>query len=377
MKKIGFYFLVVVFGGFGGILADRFLFPYLSTVSFFSKYDIVRKAAQDVTIINKTEQVTVKEEFSIEKVINQVSSSLVNIVSASKNETISKKEAALIKNGTGMIVTSDGIIMTYASALLKENSTYQVFLFDGNVKEAKLLGIDSYSNLAFLKIEASNLPTISFANSEDAKIGEKIVALSNNSLDYSNNYTTSILGGWSSDFNLFGGKVSSSEKMEGVFKDTFTSKDEYVGGPVVDYLGQVIGVTGVVESGPEKTYFQIPANKIKRVLDKVLQNRLEQNPYLGIYFLPANKTYLTLGKITRENGALVYSASGQQGLAIIAGSPAQKAGLKIGDMLIALNGEEINKKNTLPDLLYKYKKGDTIELTLIRNEQEMKIEVNL
>ncbi len=378
MKKIFFGLLIIFLGGLGGILAEHFLFPYLSTTALFSKYEFLKKASQNVTVINKTEQVTVKEEFSIEKIISQVSSSIVNIVSYTEDPTGGEINFnPTIKNGTGTIVTSDGIIMTHVAAILNKEAKYKVALFDGNVKDAELLGIDTYSQLAFLKIDANNLPTISFANSDDAKIGEKIVAIGNNTPIYSNHYSSNVLGGFDAEANLFGSNISSSEKLEGIFRTNIFANENYVGGPIVDYLGQVIGITGVVENGPDKDFFQIPANKVKVVLEKAIHKDLESAPYLGIYFLPANKIYLALNKVSRENGASIYSASGQQGLAVIANSPAQKAGLKIGDLITALNGQEINQEKTLPDLLYQYKKGDLIELTIIRNDQEQKIKVQL
>jgi len=378
MKKIFFGLMIIILGGIGGILAEHYLFPYLSESAFFSKYEFIKKASQNVTVINKTEQVVIKEEFSIEKIINQVSSSIVNIISYTEDPTGKKINSnPAIKNGTGTIVTSDGIIMTYASAIINKDARYKVILFDGNVKDAELLGIDTYSQLAFLKIDANNLPTISFANSTDAKIGEKIVAIGNNSPGYSNRYSSNVLGSFDANANLFGSNVSSSEKLEGFFRTNFSADEAYAGGPIVDYLGQVVGIIGVSENGLSKDFFQIPSNKVKSVLERALHKELTSAPYLGIYFLPATQTYFALNKVSRENGALIYSASGQQGLAIIANSPAQKAGLKIGDLIAALNGQEINQEKTLPDLLYQYKKGDNIELTIIRNDQELKIKVQL
>jgi len=378
VKKIFLGLIIIFLGGLGGILAEHFLFPYLSATTLFSKYEFLKKASQNVTIINKTEQVVVKEEFSIEKIINQVSSSMVNVISYAENSKDKKTNPApLMKNGTGTIVTSDGIIMTYASVILSQDARYKIMLSDGTVKDAELLGIDNYSQLAFLKIEANNLPTISFANSADAKIGEKIVAVGNNTPDYSNFYFANILGGFDAQASLSGNALASSEKLEGLFRTSLFDGEAYVGGPIVDYLGQVIGIVGSSENGSGKNFFQIPSNKVKVVLDRAIRKDLESAPYLGIYFLPAAKTYFALNKVPRENGALIYSASGQQGLAVIANSPAQKAGLKIGDLITAINEQEINQEKTLPDLLYQYKKGDDIELTVIRNDQEQKIKVQL
>ena len=78
-----------------------------------------------------------------------------------------------------------------------------------------------------------------------------------------------------------------------------------------------------------------------------------------------------------ESGALIHSYSGQQGLAIIANSPAANAGLKIGDIITEISGEKISTEKTLPDLLYKHKKGETIEIIIIRNSEELKIVIKL
>ena len=141
-----------------------------------------------------------------------VSSSVVNIISFTE-EPLGKKINPALKNGTGTIVTSDGIIMTYRSAILDKNARYKVILFDGTIKDAELLGIDTYSQLVFLKIEANNLPTISFANSADAKIGEKIVAIGNQTFSYANTYSSQILGNFNAQANIFSQVISSSEKL--------------------------------------------------------------------------------------------------------------------------------------------------------------------
>lgn len=362
--------ILLVFGIIGGIIADGYLFPYLGSTDFFSKYEFLKKSAENVTIINKTEQVMVKEETSLSKISNQAASSVVNIISH-------PDEKNPAKNGTGVIVTSDGMVMTYHSAINTNSPKFSVMTHSGNIYDAELEGVDSYSNLAFLKINASNLPAISFGNSDDSKPGEKLISIGNSSELYENEYAAGLLSNLNNFYNISGKALASSEKLEGVFETDFNNQEKFVGGPVVDYSGQTIGIIGSVEKSNGKEYFQIPSNKVKQIIEKALRKELDQNAYFGIYYRSISKTQSLVKGTGPEEGAIIYSPSGQQGLAIIAGSPAQKAGLRIDDVIVAVNGEKITSHKNLPELLYQHKKGNEIELGIWRNGKEQKIKVQL
>lgn len=378
-KKVILVIAVIFISGLSGIVTNRYIFPHLATMKFFSKYDFFKKTTEDVTIINKTEQVYVKEDTSINKITNQATSSVVNIISSIDQTSNKKNQISLqpvIKNGTGLIVTSDGLIVTYVEAILTENARYKI-LTGENIYDATLLDIDSYSNLAFLKIAASNLPVASFGNSDDTVSGEKVIAIGNSSGSYNPFFASGVLSNFNKEFNLTDKSLASSEKLEGVFETDLNRQENYIGGPVIDYSGQVIGLTGMNEKDGKIFFFQIPANKIKLVLEREIKKELNTNPILGIYYLSITKSYSLMNNLSVQSGAIIHSPSLQQGLAIIANSPAANAGLKIGDIIIAVSGEKIEEMNTLPDLLYKHHKGEEIELTILRNTQEVKVKVQL
>ena len=390
-KKITFIIAIIIISGLSGIIADHYVFPYLSTTVFFNKYKFFKHAAENVTVINKTEQVYVKEDTTLTKTAGPIASSVVNIVSYPnpdlKNTAAKIQNSSVIKNGTGLIATSDGIIMTYATAISPSNLTqktaslpaykYKVMVFDGNIYDADFLAVDPYSNLVFLKINASNLPAVQFGNSDDFSAGEKVIAVGNSLAEYQNIYASGILNTFDPYYNLGGSSISSSEKMEGVFKTDFDHEDEYVGGPVVDYSGQVIGIVGSAIRDGGTDFFQIPSNKAQIVLDRAIKNDLANDPQLGIYYTPLNKAYASIDNLKSDSGAWVYSSSGQQGLAVISNTPAAAAGLKIYDIITAVNGDAISDKKSLSDLLYSHKKGDQIELTVLREGNEIKIAVQL
>jgi len=383
-KKVLILLGILIIGGFGGLVFDRYFFPYLSATDFFKKHDFLKRSAEETTIINKTEQVYIREETSINKISNQASSSVVDIISYQ----VQKKDAKLVSkkivsdkpthmNGTGVVVTSDGMIMTYADALNLVDAKYKIITYDGGEYDGELIGVDSYSNLAFLKINASNLPVISFGNSTDTKSGEKIIAIGNKLNSNSNKYVAGIVSSFDSVFNLFGRDISSSEKLEGVFAADFTANMDIVGGPIVDYSGQVIGIVGLRKQGSDSTYFGIPSNKVRNVIDRAIKHELDKNPKLGIYYVVLTRTYALTNNIPLSKGVIIYSPSGQQGLALIDGYPGQKAGLQVNDIITKVNDKEIDLTNNLADLMYQFKSGEEIELTVVRETQEMKIKVQL
>lgn len=365
-KKIGFFVSIIVISGISGIVADRYIFPRLATTKFFSKYEFLKKSTERVTVINKTEQVYIKEDSSVAKITNQVASAIVNIVSYDEKT---------FDNLTGQIMTSDGLIMTYATEDMSKK--YKVMTREGNVYDGELVGVDSWSNLAFIKINANNLPVISLANSDEYSPGEKIISIGNDMREYQNKFSAGILNSFDPTFNISGESLSTAEKVEGVFLSDFNKEKLSVGGPIINHSGQVIGVTGSVLKNGVLEYFQIPSNKIKDVLDKTIKNELDTNPIFGVYYMPITKSYALTKNLSVDHGAMIYSKSGQQGLAVIYGTPAAKADLRINDIVTKIGEEEIGLKSNFSGILYKYKKGDTVELTVLRDGNEIKMSIQI
>lgn len=369
--------LIFVVGGMGGVYFDQQVLPMIRTSKFLSRIGFLARTAENVTVINKTEQVTIKEDDSINEVASHASNSVVNIISfAQQKDPITKTAKSVDQSGSGVIVTSDGMIVTYRSAIIEKDATYQVMLFNGTNYEAKLKGIDEFSNLAFLKIDAQNLTAISFGNSSDVRPGKKVIAIGNSFGEYQNRYASGLLSSIDKTFNLAGKTVASSEKLEGVFENDFNNQKEYVGGPVIGYSGDMLGIVGLLNIDSQAKYFQIPSNLVQKSLERMIS----ENPVrasLGAYYLSVTKEYSIASKLRRDRGALIYAPSGKQSLAIIYGSAAEAAGLKIGDIILSVGSQEVNLDNPLSNLISQYKKGDSVELTIDRAGQEMKITVNL
>ncbi len=378
LKIIAALFLIFIVGGIGGVYFDQQILPLIRTNKVLSKISFLERTAENVTVINKTEQVIIKEDDSVNEIASQPSNAVVNIVSVSSQKDMQAKNLkAVNQSGTGVIITSDGMIVTYRNSIIEEDANYSVFLFNGNYYEAKLVAIDEFSNLAYLKMDAPNLTAISLADSASVRPGKKIVAIGNSFGEYQNRYESGLLSNLDKTFNLAGKTVASSEKLEGVFEDDFQKQKEYIGGPVIGYSGELIGIIGMLTIDGKEKYFQIPAAAIEKSLDRVLRGGFESRPMLGAYYVSITKEYSIANKISRDRGALIWSPSGKQNLAIIADSPAEIAGLKINDIIISVNGQNINLDNPLSNVINQFKKGDEIELLIDREGKELKTAVKL
>jgi S1-C subfamily serine protease len=151
----------------------------------------------------------------------------------------------------------------------------------------------------------------------------------------------------------------------------------FVGGPVIGFNGEMVGIVGALTVNNALQSFILPANVVRDSLNRVIAGTIEKRPVLGAYYLSITKA-LALGQgLSRDRGALIYSRSGTTGLALIADSPAMRAGLQAGDIIISVNGTEINLDNPLSELVARYNRGDTLSLVILRAGEERTLEVKL
>lgn len=386
LKKIGWLITLLLgiafLGGIGSVVIDRFIIPKFADSAIFYQFSFLKKATENTTIINKTEQVVVREDDSVEKIASQATTAVVKIISIGNDtkliksvDTISNVPAYIV--GSGVLVTNDGLILTYRKAIMEKNASYTVELFNGVTYQAELVGVDALTNLAYLKISATNVPAISFSNSDDIRSGKKLIALAAASQGRQNQFSTALLNTINKTFNLSEKTVASSEKLEGVFTMDFPNQKDYIGGSVINYNGEMVGMVAFTELDNQKQYFVISSNTIKSSLDLMLRGGLDTRPTLGIYYLSITKEINLAYHLNHEQGALIFSPSGKSSLAIIAGSPAEKAKLQINDIILAVNGKEINLENPLSVVIGQFKKGDTVELSVSRDGIDQKIGVSL
>ncbi len=371
MARFAFFIGFIAFlGGVAGILANRIVLPFASASPFFSRWGIFKKAAENTVIINKTEQVVVREDDSVDTLAAPAAPSVVNILSLKGGR---EKDSETLQ-GSGVLMTNDGLISTSRNAIL-EDASYLVLLSNGSSYQATRVGDDRLTNLTYLKIPATNLPAVSFSNVQDIHAGERLILIANTAEEYRNRYAVGLLGSVDKTFNISDGIAASSEKWEGVYMVDAVAAGSFVGGPAVDYQGKMVGMVEVSRRDGELQPFLLPVSAVRDSLDRAISGELVSRPELGISYVSITKAYALAHGIGRDRGALVFSPSGKQSLAVLSGSPAERAGIRVGDLIIAVNGREINLDYSLPASIGSLKRGDSPILKVIRGGVEQDIQV--
>lgn len=397
--KIGFkkivkiiFIIVGIFliSGLAFFVIERFFMPWAANCNVFKRVEFFKNANDRVTIINKTEQIMVKEDFSLAKTTESVAPSIVSIVTFKNgddgvgNEGLLKiKSSDDIENRikTGIILTSDGIVVSVIDEWTKdaknEDNLYKILGSNGQEYNAELLAIDQYSNLVFYKINGENFSVPKFGNSDELENGEKIIICGNTGGEYQNIYFQGIVQENDRGFSLLNSELSSSEKMEGAVMTSVEISNRNVGGPAVDFNGTMIGIANRVEKDGKSVGFIMPINNIISSINEVIKNKKIERPYFGAYYLPIDREIAVLNHLSNKNGALIYSFSGQQGLAVVKNSPADKAGLKIGDIVVEAGGKKVDLYHSLSSIISDYKKGDKLEVKILRSGEEKMLNVTL
>ena len=380
IKIFFFAFFIFVVSGISLIIIDHYLFPYLASSKWLGKYEFFKKATENVVVVNKTEQVAVSEDQTISSYSNKSASSVAEILSFQEEKSSGKQKEAEVKSGSGLIITADGLILTYKDALLEGQAKYRIFTQKDSFFEARLVMIDNFTNLALLKIDGvENLPVASFIAPEDMKTGMKAVAIGRSGRNFQPIYKFGIVSQYDTDFSL-AGALPFSEKLQGVYLSDFNMNEEgddrFIGGGVTSYSGDVIGILGRQKISDQRQYFIIPPDIIQEFVNQYLSSGSVKRGSLGVYYQSlSSESAAPFGR--GDRGALIYSPSGQQGLAVLAGSAAEKAGLKINDIVLSVNGEEISPEKNLARLVSQCKPGEEISLKIVREGKEMEVKAVL
>ena len=398
-KLIIWILSVFVIGGIAGVVGERFTMPWLSTIPALENCRLIQKANEKVTIVNQTKEIIVKEDFSVANIAEKVSPVVVSIISFRETDDSELTSTNKIKSSqdiqknikTGFILTSDGLIVSILDDTVKEilesiktlkdeeKSAWKFKILAGNNNEfdAEILAIDNFRNLVFYKVAKNDLPIPSLGDSSNVEIGEKVVICGNAGGEYQNSYSSGLIKEMDYAFTLLNSELASSEKLEGAILLDAKIEDRNIGGPVLDYNGNIIGIVNQIEKDGEKVGFVIPIDDLKPTINKVLEKKEISNSSFGVYYLSINREIALLNNLNVNRGALIYSFSGQQGLAVIKDSAADEAGIKIGDIIMAVEGKMVELKNPLSKLIAEYQTGDEIEVKLIRSNEKVNLKVIL
>lgn len=280
-----------------------------------------------------------------------------------------RRERTEVGGGSGFIVSDEGHIVTNRHVVDDETADYTVVTYDGQEFSAEVLARDTVNDFAVIKIvdlpEDTSLKMAELGDSDKLKIGQKVVAIGNALAEYKNTVTSGIIS--AIDRDIAAGSLRSSDSLINLIQTDAAINPGNSGGPLVNLDGQVVAINTAIASGAEGIGFAIPINDVKNLIQSVEENGKIVRPFLGVRFMMLDEVRSTELQIDVDSGALLVGNEAEGEFAVIPGSPADKAGLKIKDVILELDGEKITLDNPLHTLVNQKAVGDTITLKVWRS----------
>jgi serine protease Do len=279
-----------------------------------------------------------------------------------------------IGGGTGFIVSSDGLIVTNKHVVSDPSATYTVLFNDGSEAKAEIKTVHPTQDLAIIKVDKKDLKPVDFADSDKLKVGQTAVAIGNALGEFDNTVSRGVISGLRRSITASDGQ-GNSEQLSQVIQTDAAINQGNSGGPLLDINAKVVGVNVATAEGAQSIGFAIPSNIVISMIDDFKQYGKVKVPFIGVRYTMIVPGSDQAKQYSVENGALVMGDAQSPG--IIPNSPASKAGIKTGDVIIAIEGKKLSVKQTLSDIVSQYKIGDTIKLTIIRDGKEQTLSLVL
>lgn len=282
-----------------------------------------------------------------------------------------------VGGGTGFVIDQQkGLILTNRHVVDDTEAEYTVLTNDGQRFAATVVARDSINDMALVQIQDKSLPAAKLGDSDTVQIGQTVIAIGNALGEYRNTVTKGVISGIGRNV-VAGDNRGSSESLEGVFQTDAAINPGNSGGPLVNLQGEVIGINTAVNSQGQLIGFALPINEAKRMIMSYDKYGRIVRPYLGIRYILVTPELAKANKLEVDYGALLVRGETAQDLAIIPGSPADKAGLVENDIILEVNGQRIDQEHSLVKLLSKYQPGELVKLKVYHKGETKDISITL
>jgi len=309
------------------------------------------------------------ELFSLADMVEQVNPAVVTVINKQTFGGFYDQsgEPQTAGTGTGFFISKDGYLVTN-NHVVEGSEELSVIFADGTQVDATLVGTDPLTDLAVIKVDGDIPGYVELGDSSALRPGDHVIAIGSPLGAYTNTVTEGIVSG-------IGRRVQgTSSAVDNLIQHDAAINPGNSGGPLFTLDGKVVGVNTLVvrQSGngipAEGLGFAIPSDTVAQVSQAIITNGQVERPYLGITFLPLSPTASATLGLDVDYGALIQE---------IQPGPASDAGLQVDDVITHIDGVAIDEDNTLTDLLFQHKPGDTVELTVHRSSTSETLTVDV
>jgi len=270
--------------------------------------------------------------------------------------------------GSGFIISADGLVVTNKHVVADTQAKYRVITKDDKEYEVKKIYRDPVNDLAILKIDASGLKPVELGDSDKLKVGQFVIAIGTALGQFRHTVTTGVISGLGRGITAGSPFEGYVERLDNVIQTDAAINPGNSGGPLLNSAGQVIGVNVAVAAEGQNIGFALPINLVKESLANFEKTGKFERPFLGVRYRMISQDLALLNDVPQ--GAYVVE--------VVEGSPADRAGIKEGDIITKLDGQPVREKDGgLAKLIAQKKIGETVRLTIWRDGEQKEVTATL
>lgn len=350
-------------GGIGGFIVAKKILK--SGVLVQNKVEVMDEESVTTKVVEKATPsvVTVSINKDIIKNTADIFQQFFNSGQAAKLETENVEQDI----GTGFIISSDGLIVTNKHVVSDTSAKYKVVIGKDETVEVKNIYRDPVNDLAILKVDKTGLTPVEMGDSDKLKVGQTVIAIGTALGEFRSTVTKGVVSGLGR--GITAGSYGDSEKLENVIQTDAAINPGNSGGPLFNSSGQVIGVNVAVSQNGQSIGFALPINLVKSSVDNFRKTGEFDRPYLGVAYQMISKQAALLNEVPA--GAYVQTVAKD--------SPADKAGIKVGDIITEIDGKKMaeSEDTSIVGIINQKKIGDTVKVKYFRDKTETEVEVKL
>lgn len=269
-------------------------------------------------------------------------------------------------SGSGVIISKEGHVVTNYHVIEGANNVTIIYSDGGRVNPT-IVGVDPVTDIAVLKVNGEVPAWVEFGDSSALQLGEWVIAIGSPLGNYRGSVTVGVISGM-------------NRRVPGTNQENLLQTDAAInhgnsGGPLVNLAGQIVGINTLVVrdtvngSPAEGLGFAVPSNTVRQVVEQLIARGRIDYPFIGITYTEVTPQIASQLDLRAKNGVVVTQ--------VTPGSPAARAGIQPRDVILAINNDQIDESHTLRSILFKYRVGDQVTLTIERAGREMKIQLVL
>jgi S1-C subfamily serine protease len=329
--------------------------------------------APQATSVGSVQPVAIDESSATIAVAAKVSPAVVRITVTGQTNAGNLGVIPDTGVGSGVIFDSNGWILTNHH-VVEGGEKFDVELKDGRVLSGKVYGIDTLTDLAIVKVDATDLPTAAIGESDALKVGQLVVAIGSPLGTYSNSVTSGIVSAKGRAIT-----TDNNESLTNLIQTDAAINPGNSGGPLLDAGGNVVGINTAIAQNSNGIGFAIPIDIARPIMAQAVAGEPLSRPYLGIHFVSITRAIAENRKLPVNAGALVggFDANGDPVTGVEAGKPADQGGVKDGDIIVSIDGKAIDEEHPLDATLAQFSPGDTVTVDVLRDGAHVSLQVTL